>query len=148
MSETKSTVKSLTKTIANIITGNLLGQATKLNRDVDTLVSKENLIELAKLFDDSKLNNQGVAKAIDLLINNPKEELNTILNQRNLLQITDTGALVGYVNTIIDQNPEKVAQYKEGKVQLIGFFVGQCMKISGGNGNPKVFNELITEKLK
>ena len=139
---------TLVKTIANIITGNLLGQATKLNREVDTLISKENLIELARLFESSKINNQGVAKAIDILVQNPDSSLDSILTENNLLQITDTSALAGFVDKVIAENSEKVTEYKSGKVQLIGFFVGQCMKISGGTGNPKLFNELLVEKLK
>jgi aspartyl-tRNA(Asn)/glutamyl-tRNA(Gln) amidotransferase subunit B len=140
--------KTLVKTLANIITGNLLGQATKLNREVDTLITKENLIELAKLFESSKINNQGVAKAIDILIQNPRETLSQILSDNNLLQITDTSALTSFVDKVVAENGDKVAEYQSGKVQLIGFFVGQCMKISGGTGNPKLFNELLTEKLK
>jgi aspartyl-tRNA(Asn)/glutamyl-tRNA(Gln) amidotransferase subunit B len=140
--------KTLVKTIANIITGNLLGQATKLNREVDTLITKENLVELAKLFESSKINNQGVAKAIEVLVQNPNESLDKILTDNNLLQITDTSALAGFVDKVIGENEDKVTEYKSGKVQLIGFFVGQCMKISGGTGNPKLFNELLTEKLK
>ena len=139
---------TLVKTIANIITGNLLGQATKLNREVDTLISKENLIELARLFESTKINNQGVAKAIDILVQNPNSSLESILIENNLLQITDSSALAGFVEKVIAENSEKVNEYKAGKVQLIGFFVGQCMKISGGTGNPKIFNELLTEKLK
>ena len=140
--------KTLVKTIANIITGNLLGQATKLNRDVDTLISKENLIELAKLFEVSKINNQGVAKAIEVLVNDPAILLDKVLTDYNLLQITDTSALAGFVAKVLEENPDKVAEYKAGKVQLVGFFVGQCMKISGGTGNPKVFNELLAQQLK
>ena len=139
---------TLVKTIANIITGNLLGQATKLNREVDTLISKENLIELARLFESTKINNQGVAKAIDILVQNPNSSLESILIENNLLQITDSSALAGFVEKVIAENSEKVNEYKAGKVQLIGFFVGQCMKISGGTGNPKIFNELLTDKLK
>jgi aspartyl-tRNA(Asn)/glutamyl-tRNA(Gln) amidotransferase subunit B len=140
--------KTLVKTIANIITGNLLGQSTKLNREVETLISKENLIELARLFDSSKINNQGVAKAIDILVQNPDLVLDKVLVDNNLLQITDTSALSGFVDKVIVDNTAKVEEYKSGKVQLIGFFVGQCMKISGGTGNPKLFNELLSEKLK
>jgi aspartyl-tRNA(Asn)/glutamyl-tRNA(Gln) amidotransferase subunit B len=140
--------KSLVKTVANIITGNLLGQASKLNREVDTLISKENLIELAVLFESSKVNNQGIAKAIDLLVQNPQEKLDKILTDNSLLQITDTSALANFVDMVIDQNENKVNEYKSGKVQLIGFFVGQCMKISGGAGNPKLFSELLSTRLR
>ncbi len=140
--------KTLVKTIANIITGNLLGQATKHNREVNTLISKDDIVELARLFESSKINNQGVAKAIDVLVENPELSLDKVLADNNLLQLTDVSTLAGFVEQVIADNQDKANDYKSGKVQLIGFFVGQCMKISGGTGNPKIFNELLTDKLK
>lgn len=51
------------------------------------------------------------------------------------------------VDKVLAENPEKVEQYKAGKTGLIGFFVGQCMKEMRGQGNPKVINELLAQKL-
>jgi aspartyl-tRNA(Asn)/glutamyl-tRNA(Gln) amidotransferase subunit B len=144
---TTLTINPLTKTIANIITGNLLAHASRLNKDVYSLLPKQSIVELARFFDENKINNQGIGKAIEILIDSPDQEVLQVLEQNNLLQVTDTNALSGIVDEVINTNPNQVTQYKEGKVQLIGFLVGQCMKKSGGQGNPKIFNELLAQKL-
>jgi aspartyl-tRNA(Asn)/glutamyl-tRNA(Gln) amidotransferase subunit B len=139
---------ALTKTIANIITNNLITQGSKINKSVSELVSTQNIIDLAKLFNESKINNQGLAKAIEALSENPGQDLTKVLEDNKLLQITDTGALIPVVQKVIAENPTQVEQYKSGKTAIIGFLVGQCMKNSGGAGNPKLFNELLSENLK
>ena len=145
-----ATQKPIFKTIANIITGNLLAYATKLNRDINDLVPPNTIVQLAQYFEDNKINNQGINKAIEILIENPNKlsDLETILSQNNLIQVTDTQTLSLIADTIITNNPVQVEQYQSGKTQVIGFLVGQCMKQSGGTGNPKIFNELISQKLK
>ena len=62
-------------------------------------------------------------------------------------QVSDSGAIEAVVDKVLAENPEKVEQYKAGKTGLIGFFVGQCMKEMRGQGNPKVINELLAQKL-
>jgi len=64
-----------------------------------------------------------------------------------LTQVSDTGALEPVIDAIIDANPEQVAQFKSGKTKLLGFFVGQVMKETGGKANPQQVNELVTKKL-
>ena len=62
-------------------------------------------------------------------------------------QITDTGAIEKAVDDVINANPSQVEQYKSGKVGLLGFFVGNVMKATGGKANPSVVNELLRKKL-
>lgn len=64
-----------------------------------------------------------------------------------LKQTNDTGALEAIVDAIIAENTGQVAEYKSGKEALFGFFVGQCMKKSAGQGNPKIFTEILKKKL-
>lgn len=137
----------LLKTIANIISTNLIAQASKLDKPLQDLISKENLIELAKLFEENKLSNQGLSKAIEILSTSPEKTLDDILTQNNLLQINDTEALKSIVDKVISENGEQVQQYQTGKTQVIGYLVGQCMKLSKVKGNPKLFNELLTKSL-
>jgi aspartyl-tRNA(Asn)/glutamyl-tRNA(Gln) amidotransferase subunit B len=141
------TDQSLIKTIANIITNQLITYSVKNNKALETLVSKPNIIELATLFNQNKISNQGLAKAIELIIEKPESNLATILEQNKLIQTTDTEALELIVQTVLGNNPAQVEQYKSGKISVIGFLVGQCMKQAGGSGNPKLFNELLTAKL-
>ena len=51
------------------------------------------------------------------------------------------------IQKVINENPDKVSEYKSGKVKLFGFFVGQAMKISGGKANPQLVNEIFKKKL-
>jgi aspartyl-tRNA(Asn)/glutamyl-tRNA(Gln) amidotransferase subunit B len=141
------TDQALIKTIANIITNQLITYSSRNNKPLETLISRENIIELAKLFNENKINNQGLSKAIELIVEKPESDLNSILEENKLIQSTDTGVLQLIVVAVIEQNQIQVDQYKAGKVNVIGFLVGQCMKQAGGSGNPKIFNELLSTKL-
>ena len=71
----------------------------------------------------------------------------TLVEELRLAQISDTGALEALVQEIIDQNPQSLDDYKNGKTRALGFLVGQAMKASKGKGNPQILNQLILEKL-
>ena len=62
-------------------------------------------------------------------------------------QITDTSAIESAVDAVIAANPSQVEQYRGGKVGLLGFFVGNVMKATGGKANPAVVNEILKKKL-
>jgi aspartyl-tRNA(Asn)/glutamyl-tRNA(Gln) amidotransferase subunit B len=69
-----------------------------------------------------------------------------IVEERGLKQVTDTGAIEKLVDEIVTANPDKVAQAKD-KPAMVGWFVGQVMKSSGGKANPQVVNDLLKTKL-
>jgi aspartyl-tRNA(Asn)/glutamyl-tRNA(Gln) amidotransferase subunit B len=70
-----------------------------------------------------------------------------IVEAEGLGQIGDENALAGIVATVIEQNPDPVAQYRAGRTATLGFLVGQVMKASGGKANPKLVNELLRKSL-
>ena len=70
-----------------------------------------------------------------------------IVEEKGLSQISDTGAIKEIVQKIINANPNQVEAYRGGKVQLLGFFVGQVMKETKGRANPQTVNELVKELL-
>jgi aspartyl-tRNA(Asn)/glutamyl-tRNA(Gln) amidotransferase subunit B len=72
--------------------------------------------------------------------------VNHIINARGMKQVTDTGAIAAAVDAIIAANPDKVAQ-AQAKPTMLGWFVGQVMKQTGGKANPQAVNELLKEKL-
>jgi Asp-tRNA(Asn)/Glu-tRNA(Gln) amidotransferase B subunit len=76
-----------------------------------------------------------------------KETVSEIVARLKLIQTTDKGELGTIVDKVIVEFPGQAEEYKSGKVQILGFLVGQCMKQSKGQGNPKIFNELLVEKL-
>jgi aspartyl-tRNA(Asn)/glutamyl-tRNA(Gln) amidotransferase subunit B len=70
-----------------------------------------------------------------------------IIKAKGLTQVSDEGALEKIIDEVMAQNPQQLAQYRSGKEQLFGFFVGQVMKASGGKANPAKVNELLKRKL-
>ena len=66
-----------------------------------------------------------------------------IVEKRGLSQISDTGAIKEIAQKVVDANPNQVSAYKNGKVQLLGFFVGQVMKETKGRANPKAVNDIL-----
>jgi len=75
--------------------------------------------------------------------NSPKK----IIDEKGLVQITDTKFIEELADKIIAANPKAVSQYKAGKKNTIGFFVGQIMKETKGKANPKIVNEILSKKL-
>src|SRR5437870_2406547 len=71
-----------------------------------------------------------------------------IVEERGLVQVSDTGEIDRIIDEIIAANPNQLGQYRSGKEALFGFFVGQIMKASKGKANPKIVNERLKEKLK
>ena len=137
----------LIKTIANIITSNLIALSTKLGKPVENLITKSQLIELAQLFQDQSINNQGLQVAIEYLINNPNETVSASVQKLGLSQVNDESTLLEFVHTVINNNPNQITEYKSGKLNIIGFLVGQCMKESKKSGNPAKFKELLEKQL-
>jgi len=70
-----------------------------------------------------------------------------IIESKGLKQVTDTGAIEAMVDEVIANNPAQVQQFRDGKEQVIGFFVGQIMKASQGKANPAQVNQMLKEKL-
>ena len=62
-------------------------------------------------------------------------------------QVSDAGALQAYVDEVLANCPDQAQQYRDGNQKVLGFLVGQCMRASKGQGNPKLFNELLRQAL-
>ena len=76
-----------------------------------------------------------------------KKSPNEIVREKNLIQLTDSHEIEALIDQIIQNNKDKVDDYKLGKTKLLGFFVGQTMKLSKGKANPKILNEILIKKL-
>ena len=71
-----------------------------------------------------------------------------IVEKKGLSQITDVNAIRQIVEEVVNNNPNQVEQYRSGKTNILGFFVGQIMKATKGRANPKTVNEILLELLK
>ncbi len=76
-----------------------------------------------------------------------RKDADTVIAERGLKQITDTGAIEQAIDAIMAANPKQLEEYRSGKDKLFGFFVGQTMKATGGKANPAMLNELLKKKL-
>ncbi len=74
-------------------------------------------------------------------------DADTVIEAKGLKQVTDTSEIEAMVDEVIANNPDQVAEYQGGKDKLLGFFVGQVMKASGGKANPQQVNDILKQKL-
>jgi aspartyl-tRNA(Asn)/glutamyl-tRNA(Gln) amidotransferase subunit B len=77
----------------------------------------------------------------------PKRGVDDLIKEQGLEQVSDAGELAAVIRTIVDANPEQVAQFRAGKEKVLGFFVGQIMKATQGRANPQQVNSLLREAL-
>jgi len=135
------------KIAANWITGNL---SAALNRDeVDITNSKVNPADLAGLLSriqDGSISGK-MAKDIFEDMWAGKGNADAIIEAKDMRQITDSSAIEKIVDNVIVENPNQVEQYRAGKDKLLGFFIGQVMKESGGKANPNQVNRILKSYL-
>lgn len=110
-------------------------------------VNAEQLAGLLVRIQDKTISNSIAKKVFETMVESG-EPADAIIESQGLKQVTDTGAIEGWVNEVIEKNPKQVEQYKGGQTKLLGFFVGQVMKLSQGKADPAVINELVADKLK
>ncbi len=124
--------------------------AARLNKaGLDITKSPVDASKLAKLvqrIEDKTISGKAAKDVLDFLMEN-SIDVDEAIDKLGLKQISDTGAIEKMIDEILQNNEDKVAEYKAGKEKLFGFFVGQVMKASKGKADPKLVNELLREKL-
>lgn len=135
------------KLAANWVSGELGGALNKHELDItESPVSAEMLGGMLARISDNTISGK-IAKEVFEAMWNGEGDADTIIEARGLRQITDSGAIEGIIDEIINNNPAQVEQYRAGKEKVFGFFVGQAMKQTKGKANPKQLNELLRKKL-
>ncbi len=136
------------KLATNWLTTELLGALKKAEKDIeDSPVSAEQLGGLIELISNNTISGR-IAKEVFAEMFETSADAITIVEEKGLKQVTDTGAIEAIVDEVLADNPDKIEQYKSGKDKLFGFFVGQVMKKSQGKANPAMVNQLLQDKLK
>lgn len=137
------------KLVANWLMNELLAV---LNKDGNKTISEspisaDHLGKLVELISDNTISGK-IAKDVFAEMFTSGKDPATIVDEKGLKQVTDTGAIEKVINEVLAANPDKVAEFRSGKDKLFGFFVGQVMKVSGGKLNPAAVNDILTAKLK
>lgn len=133
------------KTAVNFIMGEIAAFLKEDHIEItDTKLTPENLTELIALIEKGIIsNNIGKQIIIEMLKDGTKASV--IVEKKGLSQISDEGAIKELVQKVVDAHPNEVEAYKNGKTNLLGFFVGQIMKETKGRANPKTVNQLLRE---
>ena len=137
------------KLCANWIITTLLGALNKANLEIDqSPISTEQLGGLLMRINDNTISGKIAKQIFEALWNQEGTDADSIIEDKGLKQVTDTGAIEAIVDEVIANNTGQVEQYRSGKEQLLGFFVGQVMQASKGKANPAQVNEMLKAKLK
>ena len=131
------------KTAVNFIMGEIAAYLKEEKLELkETQLTPENLAELITLIEKGTISNN-IGKQIIVEMMQTGKAASKIVEEKGLSQISDEGTIKEIVQKVVDANPNQVAAYKGGKVQLFGFFVGQVMKETKGRANPKTVNDLL-----
>jgi aspartyl-tRNA(Asn)/glutamyl-tRNA(Gln) amidotransferase subunit B len=134
------------KLAANWVINELFGRLNKEGRDIPASpVSAAQLGAIVDLIGEGTISGK-IAKDLFEIVWQEGGDPRALVEARGMKQVTDLGAIEKVVDDIISANPDKVAQAR-AKPQLIGWFVGQVMKSSGGKANPQAVNDLLKSKL-
>jgi aspartyl-tRNA(Asn)/glutamyl-tRNA(Gln) amidotransferase subunit B len=135
------------KQAANWVVAELFGALNRRGESIEASpVSPEQAAELLGLVADGTISGT-IAKQVFEIMLETGQGAGAIVEERGLKQTSDTGAIDAEIDKILAANADKVAEYKGGKPQLFGFFVGQVMKAMAGKANPKLVNERLRAKL-
>jgi aspartyl-tRNA(Asn)/glutamyl-tRNA(Gln) amidotransferase subunit B len=135
------------KQAANWIMGDIAAflNSNKLSI-TEIALQPKTLAELIGLIEDNTISGK-IAKDILPELLTQGSSAKDLVERKGLSQISDRGAIEAIVEQVIAANPKELEQYRNGKTKLLGFFVGQVLKQTGGRADPKLTNQLLAEKL-
>ncbi len=144
----ETVVKGRTPKLATTwVTGELFSVLNKKSISIqDSPVSADMMGELLDNIESGKISNR-LAKDIFEDMCETGKDPNLIIKEKGLSQISDEGEIEKLVDEVLNNNPENIEKYKNGKTKLFGFFVGEVMKLSKGKANPGTLNKLLKKKL-
>jgi aspartyl-tRNA(Asn)/glutamyl-tRNA(Gln) amidotransferase subunit B len=136
------------KAVANLVTGDIAAYANSQGLSAwETHIQPAQVAGIVDLVAAGTISSKGAKDLLQVIIaEEPEGDPAAIVERRGMKQVTDTGAIEKVVDEIIAANPDQVAKV-QAKPTLIGWFVGQAMKASGGKANPQALNEILKRKL-
>lgn len=134
------------KVVSNWIINELLSVLDDEDKIGEFQVKPKDMAKLLELTENGKINGK-IAKEIFPEMISSGKSADTIVEEKNLSQITDQSEIETTIKNIIEANPKEAQRYSEGEEKLLGFFVGQIMKETKGKANPKIVNEILKRLL-
>ncbi len=135
------------KISANWVIGELFGNLNRTGKSLaESPVSADELGKLVDLIKDGTISNRIAKEVFEEMFDSGKAAAD-IVKEKGLEQVSDTGAIEQAIDDVMAANMDKVEEYRGGKDKLLGFFMGQVMKATGGKANPGVVNKILKPKL-
>ena len=131
--------------LANIVSNEVARELKKTHLSELKFGAKQ-IAELVRMVDDGTISNK-IAKSVFEEMVKSGENPAQIVEAKGLVQISDPAKILPIIDEVIAKNPDNVAKFKAGNSKLLGFFVGQVLKSTGGKANPVIVNKLVAEKL-
>jgi aspartyl-tRNA(Asn)/glutamyl-tRNA(Gln) amidotransferase subunit B len=133
--------------VANLLLSEVTGRLNALGIELDqSPVTMAGIVQAADLLDEGKISSKQLKQLFDVAFEKG-EDFGVVYERERPQQITDASALEKLIDEVIASNPKQVEQYRTGKTTIAGFFVGQVMKMTKGQANPALLNELVAKKL-
>ena len=135
------------KITANWILGDVYSYLNKNNLTIkDFKLSTSNLAKLLTLLKQGKISSKQGKEIFNIIIET-NEDPETIAKAKGMVQESDEGLIMEYINEVLQDNPQAIATYKSGRDNILGFLVGQVMKKSKGKANPAITSKLLKEEI-
>lgn len=135
------------KLVCNWISGELMRIMNENKADIRNVgIPAGSLASLIQFLQEGSISGKIAKTVFEEMVQSGKDPA-TIIEVHGLKQVSDEGALRGLLETLLNNNPKQVEQYRAGKTQIKGFFVGQVMKETKGQANPQIVNQLLEELL-
>ena len=135
------------KSLCNLLTSELAGLLAKNSLDITASpVSYDNLAMLSNILDKGEISSKQGKVVLEEMFNtskSPKE----IIEEKSMKQVSNEDEILKIVTEVLDENPQSIVDFKNGKDRALGFMVGQVMKKSKGQANPKLASDLLTKEL-
>jgi aspartyl-tRNA(Asn)/glutamyl-tRNA(Gln) amidotransferase subunit B len=137
------------KLAANWMMGDIKSYLNEFGVEIDEFPLKpEQIASLIALIEEGKISTSVASQKIfPAFVKNPSIAPLALAEEMNLIQDSNEDAILGFINEVIKQHPSEVERYRNGEKQLVGFFMGQLMKVSKGKADPKAANELMRKTL-
>ena len=142
-----SPAKPSAKQVANWLTGDIMAHLKNAKLDISQLpLGAEDLGEFCAMIDAGEISGK-IGKDLLPELLQSGGSAKKLVADRGLSQISDPAEIEALVDGVLDANPGQLEQYRGGKTKLKGFFVGACLKASGGRANPALVNKILVAKL-
>lgn len=113
----------------------------------DSPIDSAKMSDLLSRIEDGTISQKAAKEVLDFIMENIEISVDDVIKKLGLKQVSDDATILAVIDAVISKNEQKVAEYRNGKDKLFGFFVGQVMKEGKGAFNPAKVNELLKQKL-